>query len=373
MARIHLIPHGQKNGAMLQRFLARDHDVTVLAPWESPATTPDLIIVEGGTFRRLETALAAHKKEHSPVFLPVLLITANNGVKHLGPHAWATIDDVVTTPVAPPVLRTRVSNLIERRRLSQQQYARTAELGARNHELGTTKEWLEERVRVRTAEMREALVETVFALTRAGEWRDEDTGAHIRRISHYCRTLCRALDTSEDFADRIYHASAMHDVGKIGIPDAILLKPGGLTPEEWTTMKTHAVIGERILTGGESPYLRLGASIARHHHERWDGTGYPDGLAGEAIPLEARMMSLCDVYDALRSRRPYKPAFDHATARDIILEGDNRTNPGHFDPDILAAFRRLAPTFDEIFEELQAAPEGGPMAGPQAPAVEGRA
>ncbi len=339
MATVHMVTRRRGLARRLAAGLGEGHTVTRLAPAWFPAGEPDLLILEGAVLERLAPALAGLRPAPSGATVPVLLVAPRRSVARLAPDRWAVVDDVATTPVAGPLLRRRVGNLLERRRLETA--ARPAGLAGASP-VST--------MQAHTARLRENPVDTVFALTRAGTFRDEDTGAHIRRISAYCAELCDALGTSADFRDSLYHASALHDVGKIGIPDDILLKPGGLTAEEWATMKTHTEIGERILAGGEAACLQMGATIARHHHERYDGTGYPDGLAGEAIPLSARLMSLCDVYDALRSARPYKAPFDHGTATAIITEGDRRTRPEHFDPAVLAAFRRISGRFAGIFE-----------------------
>ena len=172
----------------------------------------------------------------------------------------------------------------------------------------------------------------------------------MTRISYYTVELARHLGMDAEFCDTIHYASPMHDVGKIAIPDAILSKPGKFEPHEWEIMKSHAALGAKLLAGADSPYLAMGAEIARSHHERWDGGGYPDGLRGEAIPLPARIMQICDVYDALRSKRPYKPAFTHEKALEIINVGDGRTLPGHFDPAVLAAFGNSTGRFRDIFD-----------------------
>jgi putative two-component system response regulator len=209
---------------------------------------------------------------------------------------------------------------------------------------------LDEQVRTRTAQLTESYRETIHSLNRAAAYRDEQTGSHVVRIGYYCTALAEALGMDAGFRDCIFYASPMHDLGKIGIPDHILFKSGGFTPEEWEIMKTHAELGARMLERGESPYIRMGRDIALSHHERWDGTGYPHGLRGEQIPLSARIMQLTDVYDALRSRRPYKPPFTHERSLEIILKGDGRTQPGHFDPEVLLAFRGMTARFQEIYE-----------------------
>ena len=267
-------------------------------------------------------------------YLSVLVITAQPEHKLRALRCGAK--DFVSKPFELVEVLARVKNLLEVRLLHKA--------------LQRQNERLEQRVRERTDDLRDGYVETIFTMTRAAEHKDEDTGAHVQRISYYSRDLARTLGLDEEFADAIFYASPMHDIGKIGIPDHVLLKPGGFTPAEWEVMKTHAAKGAQILGNSKSPYLKMGAEIALNHHERWDGTGYPAGRRGEEIPLAARIMYICDIYDALRSRRPYKPALDHEQAVTIITVGDGRTMPAHFDPQVLAAFKATHTSFQAIFE-----------------------
>ena len=271
-------------------------------------------------------------------YLPVLVITAQPDQKLRALKAGAK--DFISKPFELAEVLARVRNMLEVRLLHK--------------DLHEHNEVLELRVRERTVDLRNSYLETIFAMTRAAEHKDKDTGAHVQRISYYSRELAGMLGMDDAFVNTIFFASPMHDIGKIGIPDHVLLKPSGFTPEEWAVMKGHPAMGSQILGNSESPYLRMGAEIALHHHERWDGGGYPDGERGEAIPLAARIMNICDVYDALRARRPYKPALDHLKAVDIIAHGDPRTQPEHFDPAILAAFRQNHQSFRDIYEAYAA-------------------
>ena len=271
-------------------------------------------------------------------YLPVLVITAQPGHKLRALQAGAK--DFISKPFELAEVRARVRNLLEVRLL--------------HNALHAYNDVLAQRVQERTADLQASYLETIFTMVRAAEHRDEATGAHVQRISYYSRELTRILGLEAEFVDQIFLASPMHDIGKIGIPDQVLLKPGALTSEEREIIEGHTAMGAKILGTGKSPYLRMGAEIALSHHERWDGGGYPNGKRAEATPLTARIVMICDIYDALRSKRPYKPAFDHAKSVEIMTRGDGRTQPEHFDPALLAAFKANHQSFRDIFETYTA-------------------
>ncbi len=218
---------------------------------------------------------------------------------------------------------------------------------------------LEADVRAKTGEIRKLLSnlenayrESLECLATAAEYKDPETGNHIRRIGEYAQLVAKELGWSKERQKLMYLAAPLHDVGKIGTPESILLKPGKLDPDEVDIMKEHAQNGYDILSYSKHPIMVAAANIARNHHERWDGGGYPRGLKGTEIPIEARITALVDAYDALRSKRPYKPEFDQQKTLSIMLDGDSRTDPSHFDPELINILRKVADKFDGIYSKL---------------------
>lgn len=252
--------------------------------------------------------------------VPILMITANDQK----PIRYRALDsgasDFLTKPVDKVEFLARVKNMLT---LSQ---ARKA--------LNDRAQWLADEVRKATHAIVQRERETVMRLCKAAEFRDPETGAHILRMAHYSRLIAQRLGFSTEDQDLLLEAAPMHDIGKVGIPDRILLKPGRLTPEEFEVMKQHATLGFDLLQGSSSRMLQVGAEIARGHHEKFDGTGYPAGLVGEEIPIFSRIVAVADVFDALTSERPYKKAWSLPEAVNHLRASAGR----HFDPQVVEAF-----------------------------------
>lgn len=220
---------------------------------------------------------------------------------------------------------------------------------------------LEKKVAEQVEEINQSQIATIFALAKLSHTRDDDTGYHLERVQHFCKLLATELAKlpqyldiiDEEFIATIFHASPLHDLGKVGITDSILLKPGPLTPDEFKIMETHTTLGASTLEAvhlqyPSSKFIKIGIEIAKYHHEKWNGAGYPSGLSGTTIPLSARIMSLADVYDALRARRPYKKPFSHEKSCNIIYDLNNTS----FAPDIVEVFSKIHNDFDETYTSL---------------------
>lgn len=251
---------------------------------------------------------------------PIIVLTAQNDKEYLLRALNLGATDFLGKPFDRTELLLRVRNVLE------SQWHKKL--------LCDQKALLENEVQLRTFELNQTRLAVVQRLGMAAEYKDEETGNHILRMSAICALLARKLQWPEDRVDLILHASPMHDIGKIGIPDAILLKPGKLTPQQWQIMKTHAQIGAELLSGDTSDLMLMAKDIACHHHEKYDGTGYPGGLSGEDIPIAARVAAVADVFDALTSKRPYKEAWSFESAVSYIVENSGK----HFDPQLVELF-----------------------------------
>jgi len=284
--------------------------------------------------------------------IPVLILSASTEVELKRVCLELGVTDFLAKPVDPYELLPRVRNVL----LSKHD----------RDQLAQHAEQLEEQVRQRTAELAASREEVVHCLARAAEYRDDDTGRHVVRVGKYVGIIARELGYSESRVEVLELAAQLHDIGKIGVPDAVLRKPGKFEPDElerirrhcamgkdiispltssdWRMLKSHANLGANLLNVASSPLLMLAARIAQTHHERWDGTGYPLGLQGEDIPIEGRMTAVADVFDALSTKRPYKPAFPREKCFAILKEGRGT----HFDPTVLDAFFRRSAEIIEV-------------------------
>ncbi len=274
-----------------------------------------------------------------PLMPPIVILTAQHDKSYLLRALSLGARDFVTKPLDTSELLMRVRNLLD------------AHLAHRM--MHDQKKVLEELVAARTEALRRTQLQVVQRLGMAAEYRDEETGGHILRMSHISALLARSIGWSDAQCDLILNASPMHDIGKIGIPDAILLKPGRFEPHECEIMKTHAAIGGKLLAGDDSDLLQMAREIALTHHEKWDGSGYPNGLSGSDIPMSGRIAALADVFDALTSSRPYKKPWKVEDAVKFIEENRGK----HFDPMLVDIFLLKLPQVLEIssrYDETEA-------------------
>lgn len=297
------------------------------------ANDPDLVIVdymmpELNGLEFIERLRATPGRET----VPILMITANDQKEVRYRALKVGASDFLTKPVDRLEFSARAANLLA--------------LSDARRQLSHRAEWLAQEVHKATAQILQRELETVIRLSKAAEYRDPETGAHILRMAHYSQLIARGLGMSEAEQELLLQAAPLHDIGKVGIADAILLKPGRLTPDEFEVMKQHAVYGYEILKDSSSDILQAGASIALGHHEKFNGSGYPNGLSGQAIPMFSRIVAVADVFDALTSARPYKKAWTLEDASKLI-----RSQSGsHFDPSCVAVFFEH---WDEVLEIRQ--------------------
>jgi putative two-component system response regulator len=284
------------------------------------------------------------KRDETTMGIPVIFLTAKDQVEDEQMGFAVGAVDYITKPISPPIVLARVATQLT--------------LKAAGDFLRDKAAYLEGEVQRRIQDMQTLQDVTIMAMASLGETRDNETGAHLRRTQNYVRLLAKKLQANPKYAailtdetvELLYKSAPLHDIGKIGIPDAILLKPGKLTPEEFEIMKRHAMIGHDAIQAAEqlldvpSSFLGIAREIARSHQEKWDGSGYPDGLRGETIPVSARLMAIADVYDALISERPYKRAFSHDDSVAMIREGRDR----HFDPVMVDAFLAISGDFQAV-------------------------
>jgi putative two-component system response regulator len=335
----------------LMRDLLQEHYQVKLAPNGAralriaTATPPDLILLDI-MMPDMDGYEVCRQLKAQPLTrdIPVIFLTARSehDDEQMGLDLGAV--DYIIKPISPPIVEARVRNHLL--------------LKAAHDLLRNQASVLEHEVAQRTQELAELQEVTILMLASLAETRDNETGNHLLRTQNYVRALAQALCQHPRFSTALtpaniallYQCAPLHDIGKVGIPDRILLKPGRLTPEEFEIMKTHTTLGRDALANAEHhlgkdvPFLRFAKEIAHAHQEKWDGSGYPLGLAGDAIPISARLMAVADVYDALISERVYKQAFSHETAVTLIRQGRGH----HFDPDICDAFERIAEEFRAI-------------------------
>ncbi len=331
-ARILIVDDEPANVRMLEMILGREGYEGICSTTDPRRVVelhedlaPDLVLLDLHMPYVDGFALLGRLKELVPAgeYRPVLVLTADATDKARERALSSGAHDFLTKPLQRVEVLLRIHNLLETRFLHR---------SLRRHNIE-----LDGRVRERTRELEEAQVEVLARLTLAAEFRDDQTGQHTRRVGENSARIASVLGLPSGEVELLRRAAPLHDVGKIGIPDAILLKPGPLTVDELAVMQTHTTLGARMLAGGRSPLLLLAETVAMQHHEKWAGTGYPSGIRGEEIQLPARIVALADFHDALMHARHYRPAWE----RERVLAEIRRQTGEHFDPEVVRAFERV--------------------------------
>ena len=333
-----LVVDDQPYNIALLRMILRDAGYTHIETTTDPrealpmylAHRPDIVLLDLQMPHLDGFGVMAQLRELEGDIIPVLVLTAETDPEVRYRALQSGARDFLNKPFDKIETLCRIRNLIE----MSLQHTR---IRAHNAEL-------EQKVAARTQELRNTQLEIIHRLGHAAEYKDNETGYHIIRMSLYCGLMGEALGMTAAEVEVLQRASPMHDVGKIGIPDRVLLKPGKLDADEWSIMKTHAAIGADLLAGSNSPLIEMAATIAMTHHEKWDGSGYPRGLVGQDIPLPGRICAICDVFDALTSERPYKRAWTVDEAMTEIRAGAGK----HFDPALIPVFEGVLPRVLDI-------------------------
>ncbi len=348
-AKLLIVDDERSNLVLLERILHRAgyHDVTATDDPEEGVElferlAPDLLCTDLHMPRMsgLEVIDAISDRLDPETFLPILVLTADLSQQAEEEALSRGAKDFITKPFRASQIELRVGNLLRTRQLHLQLHRHA--------------EHLEDMVRERTIELEAARMDVLERLAQAAEYRDSTTGLHTQRVGHLSGLLARELGLDGDVAWLVERAGPLHDVGKIGVPDNILLKPGSLTPEERVTMQQHVDVGARLLARGRSKLINMAERIALTHHERWDGSGYPRGLAGDAIPLEGQIVAVADVFDTLISERPYKRAWPLEKA----VAEMQRQSGRWFAPRLVSALMRVLAADPGLVTEL-AVPTGG--------------
>lgn len=320
---------------------------------------PDLIFLDIVMPRMDGYGVCKRLREYPPTTgIPIVIVSSRIDTESRSRALEAGATDFLSKPIDPVELMARTRNLLELKRFDDYRkehnnaiYAnftqRTAALRRTLLEITCAHDTLKKSKQT----IEDSLMDTVHRLTVVAEYRDNETPLHIKRVGFLCARLAATLGWSKEETEKIFYAAPMHDIGKVAVPTDIILKPVALTDAEYSIMKTHTLVGADILKESVSEILKMAEKIALTHHEQWNGTGYPAGLKRGEIPVEGSIMQLVDQYDALRSLRPHKTHLSHERVVEIITQGDGRTEPSHFNPVILEAFKTNHAEFERIFDE----------------------